>query len=80
MTNNNIKDSDKTDNKEERKGKGKTKNVNSVSSPPSWNEIKKHILAGAVAGSTTSLLLGPLDVVKTRMRVTRPFETNDGRQ
>lgn len=36
--------------------------------PPSWNEIKQHILAGAIAGSTTSLITCPLDVVKTRMQ------------
>lgn len=36
--------------------------------PPTWNEIKRHILAGAIAGSTTSLITCPLDVVKTRMQ------------
>lgn len=36
--------------------------------PPSWKEIKRHILAGAIAGSTTSLITCPLDVVKTRMQ------------
>ncbi len=35
---------------------------------PSWNEIKRHIIAGAVAGSMTSLITCPLDVVKTRMQ------------
>ena len=36
--------------------------------PPTWNEVKRHILAGAIAGSTTSLITCPLDVVKTRMQ------------
>lgn len=36
--------------------------------PPTWNEIKRHILAGAIAGSSTSLITCPLDVVKTRMQ------------
>lgn len=67
MTNDNITDSkDIRDNKEDKEKENE--NVNSVSSPPSWNEIKKHILAGAVAGSTTSLITCPLDVVKTRMQ------------
>lgn len=39
-----------------------------LASPPSWNDIKKHILAGAIAGSATSLITCPLDVVKTRMQ------------
>ena len=38
------------------------------SGPPSWKEIKGHIIAGAVAGSATSLITCPLDVVKTRMQ------------
>lgn len=46
----------------------KTDNEKTVPGPPSWNEIKKHILAGAIAGSTTSLITCPLDVVKTRMQ------------
>ena len=36
--------------------------------PPTWSDIKKHILSGAIAGSTTSLITCPLDVVKTRMQ------------
>ena len=43
-------------------------NSTTESSPPTWHEIKHHILAGAVAGSMTSLITCPLDVVKTRMQ------------
>lgn len=42
--------------------------VESDKLPPTWKEIKRHILAGAIAGSTTSLITCPLDVVKTRMQ------------
>lgn len=35
---------------------------------PSWPEVKRHIIAGAAAGSMTSLITCPLDVVKTRMQ------------
>jgi solute carrier family 25 (mitochondrial folate transporter), member 32 len=46
----------------------KIEEKNSFIPPPTWKEIKNHILAGAFAGSMTSLITCPLDVVKTRMQ------------
>lgn len=43
-------------------------NEKSTLNPPNWIELRKHIFAGAIAGSMTSLITCPLDVVKTRMQ------------
>lgn len=44
---------------------------------PEWtNDISKHFIAGACAGSTTSLITCPLDVIKTRMQTLIPDNDN----
>lgn len=49
-------------------GKNKQKAEEILLTKPSWQEMKRHIIAGATAGSMTSLITTPLDVVKTRMQ------------
>lgn len=38
------------------------------------DDVKKHFIAGACAGSTTSMITCPLDVIKTRMQTIVPID------
>lgn len=44
------------------------KDANFGLTKPTWTDLRRHIVAGAVAGCMTSLITCPLDVVKTRMQ------------